>query len=215
MSIALGNPLRSTIRSPPPATTRVPLLQGIKSPPPFPHHMVPGHQYPVPPGQKTIAHLFNDAGYHTGYFGKWHLDGFNEKDGRAAFHIIPPERRGGFQTWIGYENNNSPGIHGFTAVKEETAFTIVSRVMKRMRLPLLKYIHDRKTEQGTSTAKPFFAVLSVEPTHNPYIAPPQYMTRYNAEQIQLRPNVPLHANVPTRGHAAIERMTVSDALGKN
>src|SRR5918999_6145048 len=28
---------------------------------------------PLPAGQRTLAHHFNDAGYHTGYIGKWHL----------------------------------------------------------------------------------------------------------------------------------------------
>ena len=27
------------------------------------------------PNQKTLAHHFNDAGYSTGYIGKWHLGG--------------------------------------------------------------------------------------------------------------------------------------------
>ena len=81
----------------------------------YPHQCVPGHQYQLPPEQLTIADAFNDAGYHTGYFGKWHLDGGKEIDGRMAFHIVPPERRGRFQEWVGYENNNDPWncwVHG-------------------------------------------------------------------------------------------------------
>ena len=61
----------------------------------------------MPEGQPTIANVLRDNGYHTAYFGKWHLDGFHEREGRAAMHIVPPERRGGFDTWVGYENNNS------------------------------------------------------------------------------------------------------------
>ena len=41
----------------------------------------------------SLAEAFNEAGYHTGYIGKWHLDG----QGRASY--IPPERRQGFQYW--------------------------------------------------------------------------------------------------------------------
>src|SRR5260221_9788844 len=62
----------------------------------YPHRCVPGHEMPLPPDSKTIAHAFHDAGYRTAYFGKWHVDGFHESAGRAAMHIIPPERRGGF-----------------------------------------------------------------------------------------------------------------------
>ena len=41
----------------------------------YPHKCVPGHEYPLPDGQKTIAHAFNDAGYRTAWFGKWHVFG--------------------------------------------------------------------------------------------------------------------------------------------
>jgi len=41
---------------------------------------------------RTLAHYFNDAGYHTAYVGKWHL---------ASTNIVPPEERGGYQYWLG------------------------------------------------------------------------------------------------------------------
>ena len=74
----------------------------------YPHHAVPGQERLLSPDQPTLAHVFHDEGYQTAYFGKWHLDGFHEREGRAAMHIVPPERRGGFDTWVGYDNNNSP-----------------------------------------------------------------------------------------------------------
>lgn len=165
----------------------------------YPHHMVPGHEYPLPTGQPTIANVMNDQGYRTAYFGKWHLDGFHEREGRAGLHIVPPNRRGGFQTWIGYENNNSPWdtwVHGGEG-KDSFQYRLPDYETDGLTDLLLKYIRDRKSEQGTPAEKPFFAILSVEPTHDPYIAPPQYMARYNAEQIKLRPNVPLSANLPS------------------
>jgi arylsulfatase A-like enzyme len=64
----------------------------------------------LPAGQRTIADVFNENGYHTGYFGKWHLGGWHERDGRAAFFITDPARRGGFQTWTGYEHFSSNGL---------------------------------------------------------------------------------------------------------
>ena len=178
----------------------------------YPNHMVPGHEYPLPPGQKTIANVFDEAGYHTAYFGKWHLDGFHESEGRAVLHIVPPDRRGGFQTWIGYENNNSPWdtwVHGGEG-KNSFQYRLPGYETDSLTDLLLKYIRDRKASSDTAAEKPFFAVLSVEPTHNPYIAPAQYMTRYNAEQIKLRPNVPLYANVPSRNRAEIEHTTVAE-----
>jgi arylsulfatase A-like enzyme len=48
---------------------------------------------PLRPDLKTLAHYFNEAGYQTGYIGKWHLS----KDR----HAVPEENRGGYQYWLG------------------------------------------------------------------------------------------------------------------
>ncbi len=163
------------------------MLTGI-----YPHHMVPGHDYPLPKGQKTIADVFNDAGYHTGYFGKWHLDGFCERYGSPVKNIVPPDRRGNFQTWIGYENNNSQWdtwVHGGSG---ESAFQYKLPGYEADSLTdlFLKHIQERGAELKTGKGKPFFAVLSIQPPHNPYMAPAEYMGRFNAEKLRMRTNVP-------------------------
>ena len=79
----------------------------------YAHDCVPGHQHQLPPESLTIADAFRDSGYHTAYIGKWHLDGFQEAEGRAAMHIVPPHRRGHFDYWIGYEKQQqSVGLLG-------------------------------------------------------------------------------------------------------
>ena len=167
----------------------------------YPHKCVPGHEYQLPPEQPTIAHVFNEYGYKTAYFGKWHLDGFHEKMGRAAMHIVPPERRGGFQHWIGYENNNSQWDSWVHGGEGENAF--------HYRLPgyetdeltnlLIQYIQERGKDKKEGKETPFFAVLSVQPPHNPYVAPADTRRRYTPGQIKLRPNVP---NIPAVRDAA-------------
>lgn len=181
----------------------------------YPHHMVPGHEYPLPDGQKTIASIFNDAGYHTGFFGKWHIDGFHEKDGRAAMHIVPPHRRGDFKTWLGYENNNSPWdswVHG-GAGESTVHYRLPGYESNALTDIFIKHLQERassQTPQGSQ--EPFFAVLSVQPPHNPYIAPAEYMSHYNAERIRLRPNVPKHAGLTPRIEPAVlgENVTVEE-----
>jgi len=156
----------------------------------YPHQCVPGHEYPLPPDTPTIAHAFKEAGYHTAYFGKWHLDGWHERDGRAAMHIVAPERRGGFQEWVGYENNNAQydcWVHGGEG---ESAF--------HYRLPgyetdALADLFISCIQRCSRQQKPFFAVLSVQPPHDPYRAPPEYMARHDPARLVMRPNVP---NVP-------------------
>ena len=47
----------------------------------------------------TIAEILRDAGYRTGFVGKWHLDG-----GKRLPGFVPPgERRQGFEFWAGYQ----------------------------------------------------------------------------------------------------------------
>lgn len=158
----------------------------------YPHQCVPGHEYPLPDGQPTIADAFREAGYQTAYFGKWHVDGFHERDGRGAFHIVPPERRGGFDEWTGYENNNSQWdcwVHGGAG---DAAF--------HRRLPgyetdaltdlTIGYLRERGAALAEGRGQPFFAVLSVQPPHDPYVAPAEWMARHTPGAVQLRPNVP-------------------------
>ena len=158
----------------------------------YPHLVVPGHERRLPPDQPTIAHVFHENGYDTAYYGKWHLDGFEERNGRAAMHIVPPERRGGFDTWVGFENNNTQWDSWVHGGEGESAF--------HTRLPgyetdaltdlFIEYIKRRMSNE-----RPFFAALSVQPPHNPYVAPPEWMGRHTPGRVELRPNVPPVARI--------------------
>ena len=158
----------------------------------YPHECVPGHEFRLPPEMPTIADAFIAHGYETAYFGKWHLDGFKEREGRAGLHVIPPERRGRFERWVGYENNNSQWdchVHGGEG---DAAF--------QYRLPgyetdcltdlLIEFIKEKGRQRQQEAMPPFFAVLSVQPPHDPYLAPPEYMSRHNPAALTLRSNVP-------------------------
>ncbi len=157
----------------------------------YPNHCVPGHEFPLPAGQKTIADVFNANGYHTAYFGKWHLGGWHEANGRAAFFITDPARRGGFQNWTGYENNNSQWdcwVHGGSG-RDAFHYRLPGYETDELTNLLIRYIKERGDEQKGADAKPFFAALSVQPPHNPYVAPERFMANYNPQGLQLRPNV--------------------------
>jgi arylsulfatase A-like enzyme len=174
----------------------------------YPHRCVPGHEYQMPPEMPTIATAFKDNDYHTAYFGKWHLDGCHEgKDGRAALHVVPPERRGDFDYWLGYENNNAQWdcwVHG-TDVEEP------------YRLPGFEtdcltglFIDHLKLQ--AETEKPFFAALSVQPPHPPYGAPEEWMRKHNPADVKLRANVPL---IPSVEPEARKDIAISNAMVEN
>ena len=153
----------------------------------YPHKGSLGHEYRLDPSLKTLANVFGENGYHTAYIGKWHLDGWREKFNRAAFHIVPRERRGGFDYWMGYENNNSQydcyvhgGGEGCGEIPPTKLEGYETDCLTDIFLDHLKTIPDNK---------PFFAVLSVQPPHNPYVAP-ERNRNYPPESIKLCPNVP-------------------------
>ncbi len=155
----------------------------------YPHHCVPAHEAPLPPELPTAADLFNAAGYDTAYFGKWHLDGVKEREHpRACKELIPRERRGRFNRWLAYENNNMQydcHIHGHLDANTEVPLTkLKGYETDELTTLLLNYLRERKT-----SSQPFFTILSVQPPHNPYIAPADYHARYNPQSVTLRPNV--------------------------
>ncbi len=166
----------------------------------YPHECVPGHEYPLPEGMRTVADVFNEHDFDTGYFGKWHLGGFEERNGRAAMFITDPHRRGGFDTWVGYDNNNSQWDTWVHGGEGDGAF--------HYRLPgfetdcltdlLIDYIRTQAEARKAGNGKPFFAVLSVQPPHNPYVAPAEWMAGHTPGQVELRPNVPPVAWVEER-----------------
>lgn len=158
----------------------------------YPNNCVPGHEDPLPEGQPTIAHAMKQAGYRTSYFGKWHLDGHQERTGRSAMHVVPPDRRGGFDDWLGYDNNNSQWdswVHGGQGA-QAVHYRLEGYETDALTDTLIRYVRDRGAEQARGLGKPFFATLSVQPPHDPYMAPPEFMGRHTPGTIQLRANVP-------------------------
>lgn len=148
---------------------------------------------PLDPSIPTITGPFRDAGYHTAWVGKWHLDGSNQRE-----HYIPPERRGGFDYWMGYENSNN----------QNECFVFGSDHEEPRRLPgyevdaltdlFIRHIeghvgNGRLEADATGSYQPFFAVLSVQPPHEPYVAPTNPPARgapHTPASVHLRPNVP-------------------------
>jgi arylsulfatase A-like enzyme len=178
----------------------------------YPHCSgVAGHDFAMPNDTRTIAHAMREAGYRTGYIGKWHVDGnrpdlglVGQPTGRNR--LIPPERRGGFQDWCAYENTNRPFnclVHTDTsavaASLADATVTAEESGMVQFRLPryetdaLTDILIDWLRERHAASAgqrQPFFGVLSVQPPHNPYTAPAETMAHYSPAQIELRANVP-------------------------
>ncbi|TVQ27592.1 MAG: hypothetical protein EA382_03380 [Spirochaetaceae bacterium] len=163
---------------------------------------------PLDPALPTVAGAFREAGYHTAWIGKWHLDGSNSSD-----HYVPRDRRGGFAFWRGYENNNAQHecyvYGGYTDPADprydqndespERLHDYETNALTDQFLSHLRSHRERDPHNGSTPgadAEPFFAVLSVQPPHGPYVGPATGAAGTTASaplrptDVVLRPNVP-------------------------
>lgn len=133
----------------------------------------------------SLAQAFADAGYRTGYIGKWHLDGH----GRSSF--IPPERRQGFEFWRVCECTHHYNHSLYYADTDEKRYWDGYDAEAQTR-EAQEYI--KKQQKG-----PFLLVLSWGPPHNPYeTAPERFKKLFDPQKLQLRPNVPPEAEATAR-----------------
>ncbi|MDR1009701.1 MAG: sulfatase-like hydrolase/transferase [Opitutaceae bacterium] len=146
---------------------RAAMLTGV----PSPENGVRDYYDPLPADTRTIAHELRGRhhGYATSFFGKWHLA---RRDPRAppvgdahARTIVPPEARGGFDFWEGFESGfllNDPWLHG-TRLPEPRQFHGYQSDVLCGRAS--EYLRAREN------AAPRFCVVSLEAPHPPYAAP--------------------------------------------
>lgn len=133
---------------------------------------------------RTVAHELGSSGYRTHYVGKWHLSGSNQS------HHIPKDLRGGFDTFLAYENNNNQ-YHCFIHGHDEGGEREEERLKGYETEALTDIFIDRiKKEASSKDDTPFFAALSVQPPHNPHLAPAEDMARHRPANLKLRANVP-------------------------
>jgi arylsulfatase A-like enzyme len=174
---------------------RAAMLTGV----PSPENGVKDYYDPLPTDACTVAHLMRDAGCRTAWFGKWHL---SERDRDAplvgeihARQVVPPEARGGFDFWEGFEGGfqlNNQWLHGSRLSEPSQFFGYQSDV-----------VMSRAGDWLQARAEPCFAVVSVEPPHPPYGAPvPSGTPLMDPVDVALPANVPPEAAARARQELA-------------
>lgn len=132
---------------------------------------------PLPEDMPTIGESLRDAGYRTGYVGKWHLDGVPRR------RFTPPgPRRHGFAFWAAY-NCAHDYLHA-RYYRDDPA-----------PIPISGYEPVTQTDLalaflGAGDGRPFALFLSYGPPHDPYEQAPEELVRsYDPAALRLRPNV--------------------------
>lgn len=154
----------------------------------YPHQIgTPKTPSQLDPRYPTVARAFNEAGYHTAWVGKWHLYGSNQSP------VIPPTHRGGFRYWLGYENNNKQNdtmVHGSG---QEEPVRLPGYETDCLTDLFLEHLRAHLRGSNQPNPQPFFACLSVQPPHSPYVPPtnPPYADQGpSPAEVVFRPNVP-------------------------
>ncbi|HSH19055.1 MAG TPA: sulfatase, partial [Draconibacterium sp.] len=142
---------------------------------------------PLNPDANSIAKVYKQAGYETGYIGKWHLNGHEpgEKTFEARLKYIPKERRQGFDFWqvleCTHDYNNSFYYEDSPEQLKWQEYDAIAQTKSA-----IGYIREK-----SSSDHPFFLMLSWGPPHAPYqTAPEKYRQMFDPNDIKIRPNVP-------------------------
>lgn len=128
----------------------------------------------------TIAKVYKNNNYSTGFVGKWHIDGH----GRNSY--IPPTRRQGFGFWMAnecsHDYNNSPYYTGESTKKMFwNGYDVIAQTED-----VIKFIKKQVTEPN-----PFLLFLSIGSPHDPYqTAPEKYRKMYENKNFILNENIP-------------------------
>jgi arylsulfatase A-like enzyme len=112
--------------------------------------------------EKTVAHALREAGYHTGHFGKWHLNGKSGAGKPIAKEDPLNPGAFGFETWFSVSNffdtNTTFSRNGESvATKGDGSDVIVAEA--------LKWLESLKAKDP---GKPFLAVIWFGSPHSPH-----------------------------------------------
>ncbi len=130
----------------------------------------------LPVTERSVAHCLNDAGYRTGYVGKWHLDG-----SRRGGFTPPGPRRQGFDDYWAVANCTHNYMKSFYFEDDPEPIHIDGYDADHFTDLSIDFVNDDSED-------PFCLFLSWGPPHDPYRLMPEDYIIYDPDEIQLRDN---------------------------
>ena len=145
------------------------------------------------PQETCIANVLKDAGFATGYIGKWHLDASelnfspHPKSGAGEWDAYTPpgERRQGFDYFLSYgacDDHLDPHYW----LDDETQIKPGKWSAEFETDKAIEYMNQKKDGE-----EPFALFVSYNPPHLPYeLVPERYYEKFKNLKVHYRPNVP-------------------------
>lgn len=153
-------------------------------------NQVVANDLPLPEHIPTIGNHLKNAGYATGYIGKWHLDGVPRDKWTP-----PGARRHGFDFWRAFNCSHryfDAPIFGDSPEKQ----VLEGYEPQRQTDLALEFIQTHN--------RPWSLFLSWGPPHDPYPeVPPEFRALYQADELELRPNVEPLKSPPAHDPASL------------
>ena len=130
----------------------------------------------LPDSETLISEQMKQAGYTTGYIGKWHLSGHRDNPVDAV-------NRRGWDYWA-VRNCSHEHFNPVYWVNDSKEAIQVEGWEPDVQTDLaIEFIKKQKED-------PFCLFVSFGPPHNPYKAPKKYLDMYAGRALKNRPNVP-------------------------
>jgi len=168
------------------APSRAALLTGK-----FPHACgMPRNHLQLPLDQPSLALQLKQAGYATGFIGKFHLDGSG-----VPGYVPPGPRRRGYDYWAAFNY----GYRYYEPIYfRDDPQPVSVKEFEPVHQTSLAIDFIRANKQ-----KPFYLAVMWGPPHDPLTPPPDTKELYEPKQVRLRDNIPADREEQARKEMAL------------
>lgn len=141
--------------------------------------------YRIPDCEPSLAEELNKNGFHTIYFGKWHLGG-----PPGGNHWVPPHARAGFTEFCGWESHHVDHWDGkIWRDNPDEPLILPGHESDGLNGLICERLSQLGKEQKKGITKPFAFFASFQSPHPPCSPPLEFENLYRDQKKHLRRNV--------------------------